>query len=390
MWITEKLKKWLGGPAETRMMLVNSTNNAFYAWDGNLYQSDIIRACIRPFYKACGKLVAKQIRETEKSGIKINPDIYIRRLLEEPNPYMTGQMLQEKLAIQFKLNNNAFAYIARDSNGYATEIYPIPASSVRVHYDKLGMLYLDFTMRNGKTWRLSYGDVIHIRQDYNENDIFGTSNVELLRPLMEIVQTTDTGIIKSIQNGAVIRWLLKFSSRMADADRRARGKEFAKSYLNMDNETQVAVLDGTMDAKQVEPNDNIPNAAQMDKTTTRIYNVFGVNEAIIQAKYNEDQWNAYYESEIEPFASQLAREMTRKIFSAREIGFGNRIIFEASSLQYASMSTKLNLVQMIDRGAMTPNEWRKIMNLGPIDGGDIPVRRLDTAPVNDVPVKVGD
>ncbi len=303
---------------------------------------------------------------------------------------MTGQMLQEKLAIQFKLNNNAFAYIARDSNGYATEIYPIPASSVRVHYDKLGMLYLDFTMRNGKTWRLSYGDVIHIRQDYNENDIFGTSNVELLRPLMEIVQTTDTGIIKSIQNGAVIRWLLKFSSRMADADRRARGKEFAKSYLNMDNETQVAVLDGTMDAKQVEPNDNIPNAAQMDKTTTRIYNVFGVNEAIIQAKYNEDQWNAYYESEIEPFASQLAREMTRKIFSAREIGFGNRIIFEASSLQYASMSTKLNLVQMIDRGAMTPNEWRRIMNLGPIDGGDIPVRWLDTAPVNNVPAKGGD
>ena len=128
----------------------------------------------------------------------------------------------------------------------------------------------------------------------------------------------------------------------------------------------------------------------MDKTTTRIYNVFGVNEAIIQSKYNEDQWNAYYESEIEPFASQLAREMTRKIFSAREIGFGNRIIFEASSLQYASMSTKLNLVQMIDRGAMTPNEWRRIMNLGPIDGGDIPVRRLDTAPVNDVPVKGGD
>lgn len=391
MWITEKLKSWIGSRSETRLMLVNSTSNGFYAWDGNLYQSDIVRACIRPFYKACGKLVAKQVRENERTGLKINPDAYVRRLLEEPNPYMTGQMLQEKLAIQFKLNNNAFAYVSRDGNGYAQEIYPIPASSVRVHYDEMGLLYLDFTMRNGKTWRLAYADVIHIRQDYNENDVFGSSNVEILRPLMEIVQTTDEGIVKSIKNGATIRWLLKYATRLGDKDKKARAKEFAANYLSVDNDTQVAAVDTTVDAQQIHNNDNnIPNAAQMDRTTARIYNVFGVNEAIVQARYNEDQWNAYYESEIEPFAVQLALEMTRKIFSGRERGFGNRIVFEASSLQYASMSTKLNLVSMVDRGAMTPNEWRRVMNLGPIEGGDVPVRRLDTAPVKDVPLKGGD
>jgi hypothetical protein len=45
------------------------------------------------------------------------------------------------------------------------------------------------------------------------------------------------------------------------------------------------------------------------------------------------------------------------------------------------MKTKLNLLNMVDRGALTPNEWRRVMNLGPIKGGDEPVRRLDTAPV---------
>ena len=38
----------------------------------------------------------------------------------------------------------------------------------------------------------------------------------------------------------------------------------------------------------------------------------------------------------------------------------------------------MNLVQMVDRGALTPNEWRNIFNLPPIDGGDTPIRRLDT------------
>lgn len=125
----------------------------------------------------------------------------------------------------------------------------------------------------------------------------------------------------------------------------------------------------------------MPNAAQMDRTVQRLYAYFGVNEVIVQNKYTEDEWNAFYESEIEPIAIQFSNAFTQAFFSPREIGFGNRIIFEASSLQYASMQTKLNLVQMVDRGAMTPNEWRAVLNLGPIEGGDKPIRRLDTAPV---------
>ncbi|MFP3467901.1 phage portal protein, partial [Leifsonia sp. SIMBA_070] len=85
----------------------------------------------------------------------------------------------------------------------------------------------------------------------------------------------------------------------------------------------------------------VPNAEQMDRTIQRIYSFFNINEKIIQSKYNEDEWNAFYESEIEPIARQLSEEFTRKIFSRTERGYGNKIIFEASSLQYASMQTKL-------------------------------------------------
>ena len=37
---------------------------------------------------------------------------------------------------------------------------------------------------------------------------------------------------------------------------------------------------------------------------------------------------------------------------------------------------------MVDRGAMLPNEWRGTMNLAPIEGGEQPIRRLDTQVVN--------
>ena len=47
-------------------------------------------------------------------------------------------------------------------------------------------------------------------------------------------------------------------------------------------------------------------------------------------------------------------------------------------LQCASISTKLGLVQFVDRGMMTSNEVREILSLPPIDGGDNVLLRKDT------------
>lgn len=381
----ERVKKFFGvqtrSPTVDRIQMVTQTGEGIYAWSGKLYDSDIVRSCIRPKAKAVGKLTAKHIRDNS-AGFAINPDVYMRFLLEEPNPYMTGQVFQEKLATQLQLNNNAFALIIRNNDGLPVELYPIPATGVDAVYDKAGNLLLRCTMRNGKVFTFDYSDVIHIRQDFNDKDIFGTSPMAALKPLMEIVTTTDQGIVNAIKNSAVIRWLLKFTTNVNDEDRKKRTKEFAESFLEIDKTSGVASTDGKMEAQQVNPNDYVPNALQMDRTTKRIMNYFGTNPEIVASDYDENQWNAYYEAEIEPLAVQMSGEYTRKLFTRRERGFGNSIIFEASSLQYASMNTKLNLYQVVDRGAMLPNEWRRILgNLGPIEGGDKPIRRLDTMPV---------
>lgn len=369
-------------PTKTRYELITDKGNGFYSFNGNLYQSDIIRSCIRPFSKSIGKLIAKHIRDSATEGFKINPEPYIKFLLEEPNPYMTGQMLQEKLATQLALNNNAFAYINRDEFGYPVEIYPIPAIATEAIYDKSGLLYLKFQLRNGKAVTFPYSDIIHLRQDYNENDIFGDSPAKALTSLMEIVTTTDQGIVKAIKNSNIVKWLLKYNQTLRPEDIKRNTKEFVTNYLSLESDVVgAAATDAKADVIQVKPKDYVPNAVQMDKTVQRIYSFFNTNEKIIQSKYTEDEWNAYYESVIEPLSMQLSNEYTRKLFTRRERGFGNKIIFEASSLQYASMSTKLNLLQMVDRGAMTPNEWRHVINLAPIEGGDKVIRRLDTAVV---------
>ncbi|ADL52152.1 phage portal protein [Clostridium cellulovorans] len=366
-----------------RFEMITDYGNGFYGWDGNLYKSDIIRSAIRPKAQAIGKLNPKHILRFNNT-LKVNPQPYIRFLLEEPNPFMTMQMMLEKVTTQLMLNHNAFIYIKRDDFGYASQVYPIPATSVEAIEGKSGDLFLKFTFVTGKRMTVPYEDIIHLRRDFNESDFFGDAPQETLKNLMEVVNTTDQGIVKAIKSSMVIKWLMKFKSVIRPEDRDKEVEKFVDTFLSISKGKGVAATDPKYDLEQIKNESYIPNAAQMDRSVVRIYSFFNTNEKIIQSRFTEDEWNSYFESEIEPLSKQLSGEFTRKIFSRKERGFGNSIIFEANSLQYASMATKLNLVQMVDRGALLPNEWREVMNLSPIAGGDKPIRRLDTDVVNDV------
>lgn len=376
-------RKLMNVTSGTAFKMITETGNGFTAWTGDVYDSDIVRACIRPFTKAVGKLQAKHVRRYN-GRVDVNPEPYMRFLLEEPNPYMGGHTLLEKVATQFVLNNNAFVLVIRDENGLPVQQYPIPAIMVEAKYVGLE-LYLKFTFLNGKTLNVPYSEVIHIRNDFKDNDIFGESPYKALAPLMEVVNTTDQGIVKAIRNSGVIRWLLKYTTPMRPEDLKKNVQEFVDNYLSVSSPTfGAAGVDSKADAIRIEPKDYVPNALQQANTKERIYAFFNTNEKIVHSNYTEDEWNSYFEAVIEPVAIQLGEEYSRKLFTRRERGFGNGIYFDASNLQCASLSTKLALQAMVDRGALTPNEWRETFNLSPVADGDKPLRRLDTQTVNQI------
>lgn len=367
-------------PSTESIKMISEQGSYFQMWNGELYKSDVIRACIRPKAKAIGKLMPKHIID-DGENIKIQKKANIYFLLEEPNKLMTNQVMFEKIIVQLQLNNNAFIAIHRNENGIPIELIPINCIKVEAK-KRNNELYLVFTLKNGEDVTYSYNDIIHIRQDLNDNEIFGESPLDTLKPLMEIVNTTDQGIVNAIRNSSIIKWLLEFKQTLREEDMISHIKKFAKNFLDVDSETGgVAAADPRYSAKQVEQKDYVPNATQMDKTTQRLYSFFNTNDKIVQSKYGEDDWNAYHESEIEPIALQLSMEYTRKIFNRKQRFSGERIVWESTNLQYASMNTKLNLERMVDRGAMSANTWLKILNLPPVEGGDKLVRRLDTAPI---------
>jgi len=106
-----------------------------------------------------------------------------------------------------------------------------------------------------------------------------------------------------------------------------------------------------------------------------VFDYFGINRRILQNNYDENAWDAFYEGCIEPFALALGEAMTQATYTMRERP-ANRIMFSSNRLEYAAASSKRNINKdMTDRGIMTLNEAREILQLPPIEGGDIFILR---------------
>lgn len=106
-----------------------------------------------------------------------------------------------------------------------------------------------------------------------------------------------------------------------------------------------------------------------------MFTYWGINEDILQNKYSEDTWNAFYESAIEPFYIQVQEVITKLLYSIEEIKNGKGIRLTSDRLQYASNTTKIQVAkEFVDRGLLTLDQGLNILNLPPLPDGQGNVR----------------
>lgn len=366
--------------APQRTVVVDSTGGLFTNWSGDPYLSDIVRGAIDAIARNGAKLKPRHIRRI--NGKVLPPaSTSLERLLQiRPNPRMSTYDFLYKMIATLYIQNNAFAYPEWDAMGRLVAVWPVTCHGVSFSEDPQGVTYITFHLPDGTMKTLPYSDVIHLRRHYTKGIMVGDDNAPI-KTTLEVIATTDAGMAKAVKSSANLRGLLTFPMILKPEDLKQARDDFVKDYLSLENASGVAALDKKAEYTEFKTEPKIINAPQMQELRDRVYRYFGINEKIVMGKYTEDEWNAFYESVLEPIALMLGLEFTAKLFTERERGHGNEIVFEANRLQYASVGAKLNLREMVDRGALTPNEWREAFNLGPIPGGDKPLRRLDTGVV---------
>jgi HK97 family phage portal protein len=373
------------------LRMMNGFTPTFSAFSGESYDSDVVRSAIDAIARNGAKLKAKHIRNGP-NGIENGKSNLERLLSVRPNQYMSAYDFYYKIITLLYTQNNAFVFIDWDEAGTNVKaLYPVPASTVEFLEPKSGTTpNVRFRFYGGQMVVLPYSQLVHLRRFFYRNDLFGETSDKALTPILDLINTTDQGIANAVKSSAFLRGILKFTQMVKPEDMKAQRDMFVSDYLDIANNGGIAATDSKAEYIPLQNDPKMIDSKQMEQIKDKVYSYFGVNEKIIKSNYTEDEWNAFYESSIEPIAIQMSLEFTEKLFTSRERGFGNEIVFESNRLQYASLTTKLNLMQMVDRGAMTPNEWREALNLPAIEGGDKPVRRLDTAPVNETDINGGD
>ncbi|MBR1437757.1 MAG: phage portal protein [Synergistaceae bacterium] len=345
------------------------------AWTGNAYANATYRGAIDAVSRNIGKLKGTA---SPYANSRLNYMLQVR-----PNRYMSAYDWLYKMATHLWLNGNAWAFIDFDQSGRVQGIYPITASSVQMLTDDSGELYAEFTLRNGQTAIFRYSELIHLRRFFNSNELLGEGS-GALDTVLELSETENATIIAGIKSGASIRGILKYTGMLQDDDLREIKNRFVEDYLSIENSGGVAALDSKAEYIPLNNQPVILDAEQSNAIRRKILDYVGISEKIVNSAYTEDEYSAFYESTVEPFAVALSLECTAKIFTEREIAFGNQIIFEANRLQFVSNATKVSLIkELMPLGVLTINQALEILNLPPVTDGDTRLQSLNYINANE-------
>lgn len=379
--IFEKFFKKEKPPMNTeRAEMLNNSTSVFTPWSGDAYSNDIYRGAIDAIARNAAKLKGSHTVHYGDKNVTGQNTALNRILQVQPNPYMSAFDMIYKMVTHYFLYNNAFAFLQKNDEGHLVGIFPLKASHVDFLADNAGNMYCKFLFASGKEVTLPYSEVIHLRRNFNDNDLLGDPNTALL-PALELAHTQNEGIVNGIKSSANIRGILKFTQIMAPEKLKEEKDAFIKDYLQIANNGGVVATDMKTEYIPIDINPVSVDHEQIKAIKTKIYDYLGVSEAIVSSSYTEDQWAAFYESTLEPIAVQMSLEFTRKLFNSREQAFGNSIVFESGRLQFSSNTTKVNLIaQLVPYGLLTINQALEILNLPSVADGD---KRLQTLNVVD-------
>ena len=341
--------------------MISGYSPSFTTYAGGVYEMDLTVSAIHAFAKHCSKANPKVLGNSYKNLAKL--------FQFKMNDQMTTSQFLYRTATIYRCENNVFILPITEPSGAIIGWYPISTIGTNIIVTN-GVLMLKYRVNN-KEMAIPYDEVIHLKSHQYKHELYGDSNRSLM-PTMELIDIQNQGIQNGIKQSGFIRFIAKISQTLKPDDIKKERDMLVANNLSIENNSGVMMFDQKYeDIKQVDSKPFIIDAEQSTYIRNNVYNYFGVNENILQNKFDEIGWGSYYEGEVEPFLIQLSQAMTVKMFTDKELAFNNQIIWESSRLQYADTNTKLNLItQLFDRGFITHNQGLEIMNLPTREGGD--------------------
>lgn len=342
----------------------------FTDFAGSVFESDLIRSAL----DAHGRHAAKLSPVLTGSA---RPNLQ-KRLSIQPNAWQTWPAFLYRHAVILYARNTVFTVPVRGEYDEINGIIDIiPERWELVEYQ--GEPYIRFYFEKGRRGAVSLWECgIQTRFQY-KNELFGEDQ-EAIRSTLDLIEMQRQGTEEAIKMGASYRFYATHNNLVQDKDLEKERKRFDELNFRADKGGGGILLFPMQykDIHQAEPKSYSIHADEQALIKNNVFDYFAINEDVIQNKAFGDSYLAFYEGSTEWFAIQTSEAVTRMLYSERERQYGNRFYLTSNRLQYMSNADKLSAIaSFADRGLMTRNELREILNLAPLPepyGNQIPAR----------------
>lgn len=344
----------------------------------NIFASDVVQQAIACIVDELKKLSPLHIRYNESDPIRVK-DSTVQAVLDEPNPLMTQVDFFEKVYWLLFLNYNAFIIpIYRtwidEKTGverrYYEALYPINPSQVDFIEDASGKLFVQFRFRNGYLTTIDYDDVIHLRTRYSINEYmggneFGQPDNKAILKTLDLNEKLLQGIAKAMNASYAVNGVVKYNTLM-DQGETERALHELESKLQA-NESGFLPLDLKAEFTPFEHKAELVDEGTLKFIDEKILRNWKVPLCILRGDYTKEQYEAFYQSALEPIIKATSQAFTKKLFTKREKAFGNRVELYPKDLIFMTMSQKIEMVNLLSpTGGMMENEKRATFGLVPL------------------------
>lgn len=334
----------------------------FTSWSGSLYESELVRSAINSRASHISKLGVK-IEGASKPRLRT-------MLNKRPNDFQTWSQFLSRLSTILDMQGTAFIVPALDRYEEITGLFTLLPSQCQI-LDRNGVQWLRFRFKTGDIGAVELNRVGIMTKFQYESDIFGTDNRALF-PTMDLICVQNQGIKEGIKNSASFRFMAKLTSFRDPDDLAKEQRAFTDKNLSAENGGVLLFPNTWTDLRQIESKPYTIDSEQMAQIQRNVQNYFQTNEKIMNCSAVGDELSAFYDGAIEPVAIMLSEILTRMLFTDLEQGYGSRVIVSANRLQYMKTSDKIAFARDLgDRGFITINEIRELLNYPPIEGGNV-------------------
>lgn len=339
-------------------------NPVFRDWNGKLYESELVRASVDTIARHISKL------KIEYHG-SAHPEL-INRLKKGICPFMTDSQFLYKTATMLYMSNTCFILPVLDNNLQTIGYYAdIPEEWKLKKYRDEYWIRMKFADRSVGAVRL---DEVGILTRFHYKDmLFGDSHSGL-DETMKLLNIQRQAIEENVKNGATYRFWGQYMQVAKESDLEKERKRFTEKNLSSkaDNSGMLLFPRDYDNIHQIENKPYSIDTSQMQLIKDNVYDFYGVNTDMIQNKASSEVMDAFFNGLIEPFAIQMGEVLRNLIFSYNERSYGNDVYLVANRLQYMSTSQKIQMARDFgDRGILSVNEIRELLNFAPRDDGDV-------------------